>query len=139
MPGRFEVREPDGRGATVVLDGAHNPAGMKELVGLVQSEYPDVKRVAAISILHDKDSDAMLSLAAGAFEQLVITQCSNPRVEPADSLDSRAQALGIEHVVERDPQRALALARELAGPDGLAVATGSLVPVGGSRTHLGYR
>jgi dihydrofolate synthase/folylpolyglutamate synthase len=126
IPGRFEVRDPGDGGATVVLDGAHNPAGMKALVALVKASYPDVRRIAAISILHDKDIDAMLTLAATAFEQLVITQCSNPRVEPSDSVAARAHELGIAHVVKRDPDTALTVARELAGSGGLAVATGSL-------------
>ena len=126
VPGRFEVVQPGDGEAAVVLDGAHNPAGMRELVALVRSAYPDRKRVAAIAILHDKDLDAMLKLAGGVFEQLVITQCANARSEPARALAARAQALGLRHVVEPDPRAALALARDLAGPEGVAIATGSL-------------
>jgi dihydrofolate synthase/folylpolyglutamate synthase len=126
VPGRFQVSEPTDGGPTVVLDGAHNPAGMRELVRLIESAFPDRRRVAAIAILHDKDIDAMLRSAGSVFEQLVITQCANARAEPAASLGARAGALGLAHVVEPSPHAALAIARELAGPGGLAVATGSL-------------
>jgi dihydrofolate synthase/folylpolyglutamate synthase len=126
VPGRFEVRPGTGDGPVVVLDGAHNPAGMAELVRLVETTYPDRRRVAAISILHDKDIDAMLKLAGDVFELLVITQCANPRAEPADSVAARARALGLPNVVEPEPRAALARACELAGPEGVAIATGSL-------------
>lgn len=126
IPGRFDVRDAGDGGAIVVLDGAHNPAGMAEFAELVRSVYPAVKRIAAISILHDKDIDEMLKLAGTAFDQLVVTQCANPRVEPAAAVASRAAALGLPHVVEAEPRAARALARELAGPEGVAVATGSL-------------
>jgi dihydrofolate synthase/folylpolyglutamate synthase len=126
VPGRFEIRHEQPGGPIVVFDGAHNPAGMQELVRLVEAIYPDRRRVAAIAILHDKDIDAMLGLAATVFEPMVITQCANPRAEPAAALAERAKALGLAHVVESDPRMALVKARELAGPEGVAVATGSL-------------
>ena len=126
IPGRFDVRDQTDGGAIVVLDGAHNPAGMAEFAALMMSAYPGVKRVAAISILHDKDIDAMLQLTGAAFDELVITQCANPRVEPAVAVAARARALGLSHVIEPEPRAALALARKLAGAGGVAVATGSL-------------
>jgi dihydrofolate synthase/folylpolyglutamate synthase len=126
IPGRFDVRDAGDGGAIVVLDGAHNPAGMAEFAELVRSAYPTARRIAAISILHDKDIDEMLKRAGTAFDELVITQCANPRVEPAAAVAARATQLGLPHVVEPEPRAALALARKMAGAEGLAVATGSL-------------
>jgi dihydrofolate synthase/folylpolyglutamate synthase len=126
IPGRFEVRETQGDGPVVVFDGAHNPAGIGELVRVVAAKYPDRRRVAAIAILHDKDIDAMLTVAGTVFDRLVVTQCANPRSEPAAALADRAKALGLDHVLEPDPREALARARDLAGDEGVAVATGSL-------------
>jgi len=58
----------------------------------------------------------------------VFTSSANPRALPAATLASLAGQVGgpREVALERDPRKALALARTLAGPDGAVVATGSI-------------
>jgi dihydrofolate synthase/folylpolyglutamate synthase len=62
----------------------------------------------------------------------VVTEAPSPRALPA----SRLAAFVPGAVVEPDPERALARARELAGRDGLVVAFGSLFLVGDLRARL---
>jgi dihydrofolate synthase/folylpolyglutamate synthase len=82
--------------------------------------------VACISILDDKDAAAMLRellpLAAGA----VFTRSGNPRALSPATLESLAGQLGGAGEIEPDPHRAVKRARELAGPGGAVVATGSI-------------
>ncbi len=60
--------------------------------------------------------------------RVVFTTHANPRALPPATLGSLAAQLGFAGatVLERDPRRALARARELAGPTGTVVATGSI-------------
>jgi dihydrofolate synthase / folylpolyglutamate synthase len=57
----------------------------------------------------------------------VFTASANPRVLPAATLASLAAQLGADTVeIVAEPHAAVARARELAGPDGAVVATGSI-------------
>jgi dihydrofolate synthase/folylpolyglutamate synthase len=83
--------------------------------------------VAVLAILDDKDAAGMLSALIGACDALVFTSSQNPRALPPPTLQSLAQQLsGPPSEIIADPQRALARARELAGRDGVVIATGSL-------------
>jgi dihydrofolate synthase/folylpolyglutamate synthase len=84
--------------------------------------------VAVVSILDDKDAAAMLRELLGTCTAAVFTSSSNPRALPPATLASLASQLGWdgEAVLEREPRRALERARELAGPDGAVIATGSI-------------
>jgi dihydrofolate synthase/folylpolyglutamate synthase len=58
----------------------------------------------------------------------VFTSSSNPRALSPATLESLARQQGgaARREWEPDPHRALELARTLAGPDGIALATGSI-------------
>jgi dihydrofolate synthase/folylpolyglutamate synthase len=100
--------------------------------------------VAAISILDDKDAAGMLAALLPACDALVLTSSQNPRALPPGTLLSLATQLGGPPAeIVPDPGRALARARELAGPDGVVLATGSiyliadlLSPVGAARASM---
>ena len=121
VPGRYQVVGED---PLTIVDGAHNPAGMEALADTL----PRRDWVACVSILDDKDAAAMLRELLGAAVAAVFTTSSNPRALPPATLASLAGQLGWkgEAVLERDPRRALARARELAGPEGAVIATGSI-------------
>jgi dihydrofolate synthase/folylpolyglutamate synthase len=112
-----------------LLDGAHNPDGMR---ALVESLAPplvgeNVRVVAALSILDDKDAAGMLSVLLPACDAIVFTSSQNPRALPPPTLLSLATQLGgPPSEIVPDPHRALARARELAGPDGVVIAAGSI-------------
>ena len=58
---------------------------------------------------------------------IVCTASANPRALPPATLASLTEQLGGPPTrLERDPHKALALARDLAGPDGAVLATGSI-------------
>ena len=90
----------------------------------------DGRVVAVVSILDDKDAAAMLRSLAPLCDALVLTASQNPRVLPPPTLqsllDQLAPEIAIDSEIVREPHAALARARELAGPDGVVVATGSL-------------
>ena len=82
--------------------------------------------MGVVSILDDKDAGAMLRVLAPSCERLVCTAAPSPRALPPATLASLAAQLGIAAEIVPDPRAALARARELAGPGGAVVATGSI-------------
>ena len=83
--------------------------------------------VAVVSILDDKDAAGMLRALLPACDAVVLTSSQNPRALPPPTLQSLATQLGgPPSEIVPDPARALARARELAGRDGVVLATGSL-------------
>lgn len=127
IPGRLEA--VDARPLTL-LDGAHNPAGAAALSSALFEVANGREIVAVLSVLDDKDAAGMLGELLPGCAATVLTRAGNPRALPPGTLESLArQVCGTQAPplhVEPDPLRALALARGLAGRDGVVVATGSI-------------
>ncbi len=69
----------------------------------------------------------MLATLIPRCDALVLTASQNPRALPPPTLQSLAGQLGgPASEVIRDPRAALTRARQLAGPHGLVVATGTI-------------
>jgi dihydrofolate synthase / folylpolyglutamate synthase len=123
VPGRMQVvqREP-----LTVLDGAHNPSGVRALVEALPEVVGERPVVAVVSVLDDKDPVAMLRELLPACEAAVFCRSFNPRAYSPATLASLAGQIGARAEIEPDPWRALARAHEIAGPDGAVLATGSI-------------
>jgi dihydrofolate synthase / folylpolyglutamate synthase len=125
VPGRLEAV---GERPLTLFDGAHNPSG----AGALASSLPDVfgprrPRVAVVGVLEDKDAAGMLETLLPHVDRLVFTRPANPRSLSPATLVTLAEKLGgppAETVA--GPRAALERARELAGPDGVVLATGSI-------------
>ena len=125
IPGRLQVVADD---PLTILDGAHNPSGMAALVAALP-EVTAGRRplVGAVAVLDDKDATGMLRALAPALDRVVFTRSANPRsLAPATLGSNWAQLGGGPAETVGDPRAALARAREIAGPGGAAVATGSI-------------
>ena len=126
VPGRLEVID---EAPLTLLDGAHNPEGMAALAEALGEPFAagHARVIAVVSVLDDKDAAGMLATLMPLCDGLVLTASHNPRALPPPTLGSLAEQLGgPPSEIIRDPRAALARARELAGPDGLVVATGSI-------------
>jgi len=131
VPGRLQV--VDERPLTV-LDGAHNPAAVGELV----RSLPDVLGGRGVGlvmgVLEDKDAASMLAALLPACERAWFTAPPSPRALSPAALQSLARQLEFDAVeCEPQPERALARARRWAGEDGdhrAVLATGSIYLVG---------
>jgi dihydrofolate synthase/folylpolyglutamate synthase len=119
LAGRWEVR---GQTPLEVWDGAHNPAGAEYLAERAAGR--DWTVVA--SILEDKDLDAMLRTLSHLGRTLVATGSTNPRALAPPELARRAESFFDRVETVAEPGDAVARARDLAGPDGAVLVTGSL-------------
>jgi dihydrofolate synthase / folylpolyglutamate synthase len=119
LSGRLEHRSEE---PLEIWDGAHNVAGLGWLLG----RLPSRRYVVVASILADKNVDGMLEALSVLGDAFVATRSSNARALPAAELARRAAPFF--HAVEavEDPAEARARGRELAGPAGALLVTGSL-------------
>jgi len=128
VPGRLQEIA---QAPLTLVDGAHNTDGMLALAESLPELVAGHDRVVAtLSILDDKDAAGMLSALAGGrvrIDAIVFTSSQNPRALPPPTLQSLAtQVGGPPSEIVPDALRALARARELAGPAGVVIAAGSL-------------
>ena len=141
-PGRLEAVRA---APTVLVDAAHNPHGMAATVAAVGEAFDFRRLVGVVGVLADKDARAMLSVLEPVLDEIVITQNSSPRADPADQLAAVAvEVFGAERVtVEPRLDDALETAVRLAeeSPDGVlsgagVLVTGSVITAGEARTML---
>lgn len=135
-PGRLEVlsRQP-----FILLDGAHNPDGIRRLVQTVESLYPGQRFLVVGGVLRDRPYAEMLGHLARITACALTVAPASPRAVPAAEAAQVFQRLGvaarsvssIENAVEEALRQALR-AHEAQRP--LPILTcGSLYLVGLAR------
>ena len=92
-PGRLEVV---GTQPLVLLDGAHNVAGIRALNLALVEEFPDSPRTLVVGLMREKDATEMLrALGVGSVERLICTAPPTPRAMDANAVADSAIALGV--------------------------------------------
>ncbi|MQA34099.1 bifunctional folylpolyglutamate synthase/dihydrofolate synthase [Modestobacter roseus] len=144
-PGRLErVRTSP----TVLIDAAHNPAGMAATVEAVRESFDFTRLVGVVGCVVGKDVSGILAALEPLCAELVVTQNSSARAMPADELGALAvDVFGADRVsVHPRLTEALESAIELAeaGPDDAlggsgVLVTGSVITAGEARTLLAGR
>ena len=142
-PGRLErVRTSP----SVLVDAAHNPAGMAATVAAVRESFDFTRLVGVVACVRGKDVSGMLAELEPLCAELVVTEHSSPRAMPADELGALAvDVFGGDRVSVNPRLRdAITEAIELAeaGPDDAlggsgVLVTGSVITAGEARTLLG--
>ncbi|MDQ1706452.1 MAG: dihydrofolate synthase / folylpolyglutamate synthase [Frankiaceae bacterium] len=142
-PGRLEVVR---RAPTVMLDGAHNPAGAAALAAALDEAFTFDRLVAVVALLDDKDAVGLLAELGPVVSKVVVTTNSSPRALPAQALATVARSvLGDDRVevaerLDDAIERAIAIAEEPDDGGGIAgggvLITGSIVTVGDARQLL---
>ncbi len=140
-PGRLEVVR---RSPTVLVDAAHNPAGVTALVEAMRESFTFGRVVGVLAVLADKDVETMVSLLEPVLDHVVITRTTSPRAIRPERLAEIAVAYFGEDRVSLVPDLpdALDTAAGLAdegGMSGAVLATGSVVTAAEVRMLLGHR
>jgi dihydrofolate synthase/folylpolyglutamate synthase len=135
VPGRLEVI---GRHPLVVVDGAHNVAGMIVLArSLVEEFTVEGEAQAVVGMLSGRDPAAMLeALLTAGIRSVVACAPHSPRALPAEVVAEAAASLGMDVSVATSPSEAVGLAIGRAGPDDRIVVCGSLYVVADARRLL---
>ncbi|MFI5954897.1 bifunctional folylpolyglutamate synthase/dihydrofolate synthase [Cryptosporangium sp. NPDC051539] len=143
-PGRLERLRTS---PTVLVDAAHNPAGMTATVQAMAEAFVFRKLVAVVAVLDDKDHRGMLEILEPVADALVVTQNSSPRALSVDALAAAAVEIfgpdRVDVVARMDDaiESAVTIAEEdddgdtpLAGAG--VVVTGSVVTAADARKLL---
>ncbi|MHB1088939.1 MAG: glutamate ligase domain-containing protein, partial [Acidimicrobiales bacterium] len=141
MPGRMELiaRRP-----MIVVDGAHNPAGVAALAATLDGAFHvDGERRCVLGMLTGRNVDDMVApLVSLGFTEFHCCAPHSPRAMPASEVAAavrRAGGVAIEH---SSAASALAHAREHSTDEDLIVVAGSLylvAEVRGEIIHIASR
>jgi dihydrofolate synthase/folylpolyglutamate synthase len=110
-PGRLEVVA---RNPTVLVDAAHNPAGVDVLSQALTEAFSFDEVVGVVSISADKDVQGILRALRLVVSRVVFTTNSSDRAAPAAELVSIATALGVWEPQQIWAEPELSTAMELA-------------------------
>ncbi|HEY6974467.1 MAG TPA: folylpolyglutamate synthase/dihydrofolate synthase family protein [Nitrospiraceae bacterium] len=128
--GRLEIVE---RSPTIVLDGAHNPAAASVLadsLAEMMRERPRGRLILVFGMMRDKNHRGFIMPLRQLVGEVVLTQADLPRSATVSELRVSLRDL-VPFLHEAPvPVDALALAKQLAGPDDVICVTGSLMLVG---------
>jgi len=126
-PGRlewFNERPP------VLLDGAHNNAGIVSLRKALQEEYTFKRLIIVLGIMADKDLRGMLHKLAPLADHIILTRPRYERAAEPESLREMAGEFSSRIELIRSVRQALTKAMTLATSEDLVVVTGSLYFIG---------
>ncbi len=132
-PGRFQiVSRADGR--TIVLDGAHNPAGVEALAAALQTRFPDLRPTLILGMLADKAWQPMCQRLATLAARVFTVPVHSIRSAAEEDL-ANACRVELPRAVTACASFPEAMAQ--AELDPLVVVVGSLYLVGEALEWLG--
>jgi len=111
----------------LLVDGCHNAEAVEAMVAAARPLCAGRHTVAVVGAMADKDLDAMIEALRPLTGNAVFTAPATARAASADALASR---WGANARTAPSVASALVLANEIAGPEGVVVACGSLYVAG---------
>jgi dihydrofolate synthase / folylpolyglutamate synthase len=143
-PGRLEVIR---RSPTIIIDAAHNPAGMAATVAAIEEAFTFARLTGVFAASGDKDVAGILAELEPLLTDIVVTRNSSDRsVDPEAAAELAAEIFGEDRVQQAERlddaiEIAVALADEAVaetGPGtGGVLVTGSVITAGDARRLLG--
>ncbi|MSR77826.1 MAG: hypothetical protein EXS63_06350 [Candidatus Omnitrophica bacterium] len=126
-PGRYETinRNPE-----IVIDAAHNPTSVSVLADHLMKRESSRRKVLIFGTSRDKNYGAMLKTLSACFSMAILTASQNPRSREIGDLMHLAKPHFKTIFPASNTAEALRLARTLAHPKDLIVATGSFYLIG---------
>ena len=121
--GRFEIL---GENPTFVLDGAHNPHGMKATVESLAEHFKGRKITFVVGAMADKDVKGMMSMLVPLSDSFIAVKPDNPRAMEAEDLAKLLSELGAKAESCSTVSDGVKTALDRAGKKGIVACLGSL-------------
>jgi len=118
----------------IIVDGTHNIAGMKKLVGFLKKQALPKNKILLIGMSKDKEHKEMLRLIIPLFDQIVISQ-GNYKPAEINLLESIIRPYSKPVFTFADIKEAIKKVQHLATSDDFILITGSLYLVGDVLGH----
>jgi len=132
-PGRLEMVSSSPR---VILDGAHNPAGVLAIQESLEKEFQYQHLILLIGIMKDKDIQSMLHLLAPLADHIILTRPQTDRAASPDLLKKLLGRNGKKAEVIENLKEAIEKGLSLTQKEDLLCITGSLFTVGEARAYF---
>ena len=128
-PGRLErVAQNPG----IILDGAHNPAGVRALAAYIRRFFADRKVWIVYATMRDKSVDEIGETLLPAAQEVILTQVNSERALRPEAMREMFSSHPRLRTAPRLEQ-ALEIVRAEAAPEDVVFITGSLYLVGEAR------
>ncbi len=154
-PARFQVLPATGDNPEYVLDVAHNPSGAWALRSTLSAAYGNLgsgdptnnharsgrEITIVFGVMRDKAMREITEILFPIAQHVILTHATNPRSASPNEIRQAAArvAAGMDLAEAESVASALKQAREIAGPSGLIVVTGSIYVVGEAMRTLSIR
>jgi dihydrofolate synthase / folylpolyglutamate synthase len=144
-PGRLEIIR---RSPTILIDAAHNPAGMAATVAAIGEAFDFTHLTGVFAASGDKDVPGILAELEPLLDDIVVTRNSSDRsLDTIEVAELATEVFGEDRVRSADRlddaiETAVALADETMAEDGVpgtgaVLVTGSVITAGDARRLLG--
>jgi len=136
FPGRMEIISSK---PLLMLDGAHNIEGIKELIATIKKDFIYNRVIVIFAALKDKNIKEMLSFIITISDILIITKSDNSRACAPEEIFKflEKQKNNTEIIIKEKIADAIDHAKNIAQENDLILVTGSLFTVGNARDVLG--
>lgn len=138
-PGRFEgiIWQREGLARLVLLDGAHNEAGVRALCQSIAEEFPDKKIFLVWANMQDKDLSAALARLMERVEAAIFTRSEVRRSAEPEQIRAQLPKEQWKKIrCNENPEQALAEIFAQSGKEDLICVAGSLYLIGRLRPLL---
>ncbi len=126
-PGRFEIVQ---KNPTVILDCAHNQAGMNALRSTLTGLYGGKELTVVIGIMRDKDIPGIIKEIAIVADNIIITKPRFDRAAEPGIIGSEAKKYCDNVLIKDKVAEAVGHAIKNAASEGVICITGSIFNVG---------
>ena len=134
LAGRFEIVS---KSPYVILDGAHNTAGIRSTREAVSALFKSSNIILVLGICSDKDIPAMMKEIASVAETVIVTAHSlQSRATDPKILSKEACKYSKNVIIKPTVKGALEYARSIADRKDVILVTGSLYLVGDAKRIL---
>lgn len=118
----------------IIIDGAHNEAGIRVLLETLRVQYPNRNYRFVFSALRDKNYPAMIRLLDKIAAEIMITEFAHERAASAEKLFE--QSYHDKKRMEKDWRNAIDVVLQQSKEDDVIVVTGSLYFLAKVREYL---
>ncbi len=108
----------------VIADCCHNPGAAFAIAAELRGLFG--KKILLFSAMRDKDYGQVLDILRPFFSQLVLTEVSLERAASVGEMEKAAKRAGFMPIGVKNPAKALAQAKRLAGENGTLLIAGSV-------------
>jgi dihydrofolate synthase/folylpolyglutamate synthase len=126
-PGRLQlVKRPSGQ--KILLDGAHNIAGVEALVSALKQYFPEARPTLILGVLQDKDWEAICRILAPLASRILLVPVPSERTANPDELSAACHRANPAISMHSCASLGSALSESASAP--FILITGSLYLVG---------